>query len=108
MFHLIGLGLGDPEDISQKVLDVIKHCEKLYLEAYTSVLLNGGKESLVSTSLLINCLLLIWRMLTYPIMNYNEDQIELTISVCKLHEAAWLATWINVSIKVANVSIFLY
>jgi len=38
MLFIIGLGLGDEKDITVKGLEAIKKCEKIYLEAYTSVL----------------------------------------------------------------------
>ncbi|XP_050101424.1 diphthine methyl ester synthase [Anopheles aquasalis] len=38
MFYIIGLGLGDPEDITVKGLNIIKQCERVYLESYTSIL----------------------------------------------------------------------
>ena len=39
MLFLIGLGLSDEFDISLKGLAAIKDSEKVYLEAYTSILL---------------------------------------------------------------------
>lgn len=45
VFYLIGLGLGDPRDVTVRGLEVIKNCERVYLEAYTSIL-SGGKEAL--------------------------------------------------------------
>lgn len=51
MFYLIGLGLGDVKDISVKGLEIVKRCESVYLEAYTSILCHGpSKEALVSPS----------------------------------------------------------
>lgn len=46
MFYIIGLGLGDCKDITVKGLEIIKKCERVYLEAYTSVL-TVGTEALV-------------------------------------------------------------
>lgn len=46
MLYLIGLGLGDAEDITVKGLEIVKKCKRIYLEAYTS-LLTVGKEALV-------------------------------------------------------------
>uniref|UniRef100_A0A6A7G0F1 diphthine methyl ester synthase n=1 Tax=Hirondellea gigas TaxID=1518452 RepID=A0A6A7G0F1_9CRUS len=46
MFYLIGLGLGDPSDVSIKGKQIIKRCQKVYLEAYTSIMLHGAKEDL--------------------------------------------------------------
>jgi diphthine synthase len=44
VFYIIGLGLGDPEDISVKALNAIKSCKKVYLEYYTSVMSTNNKE----------------------------------------------------------------
>lgn len=47
MFYIIGLGLGDAKDITVKGLEIIKKCDRVYLESYTS-LLTVGQEELVS------------------------------------------------------------
>ncbi|KIM30483.1 hypothetical protein M408DRAFT_286302 [Serendipita vermifera MAFF 305830] len=39
MFYLIGLGLCDEKDITIKGLEAIKGCSRVYLEAYTSILM---------------------------------------------------------------------
>ncbi|KAF2083561.1 diphthine synthase-like protein [Saccharata proteae CBS 121410] len=39
MLHLVGLGLADEKDITVKGLDIVKKAERVYLEAYTAVLL---------------------------------------------------------------------
>ncbi|XP_049281994.1 diphthine methyl ester synthase [Anopheles funestus] len=44
MFYIIGLGLGDPEDITVKGLNIIKQCERVYLESYTSILCCGQEK----------------------------------------------------------------
>ncbi len=36
--YIIGLGLGDEKDVSVKGLEIIKRCDKVYLENYTSLL----------------------------------------------------------------------
>lgn len=38
MFYLIGLGLGDAKDITVKGLEIVKSCDIVYLESYTSIL----------------------------------------------------------------------
>ena len=38
VFYIIGLGLGDEKDITVKGLEIVKKCEEIYLEAYTSIL----------------------------------------------------------------------
>uniref|UniRef100_A0A182PLH5 diphthine methyl ester synthase n=1 Tax=Anopheles epiroticus TaxID=199890 RepID=A0A182PLH5_9DIPT len=44
MFYIIGLGLGDPEDITVKGLNIIRECDRVYLESYTSVLCCGQEK----------------------------------------------------------------
>jgi diphthine synthase len=46
MLVLIGLGLGDPQDITLKGLDYLRRSDKAYLEIYTSIL-SCGKSELV-------------------------------------------------------------
>lgn len=38
MLYLIGLGLGDEKDVTVRGLEVIRAAERVYLEAYTSIL----------------------------------------------------------------------
>ncbi|KAJ8943002.1 hypothetical protein NQ318_008320 [Aromia moschata] len=42
MFYIIGLGLGDYKDITVKGLEIVKKCDDVYLEAYTSILTCGS------------------------------------------------------------------
>jgi diphthamide biosynthesis methyltransferase len=46
MLYLIGLGLADEKDITVKGLEIVKRAERVYLEAYTSIL-HCGKDKLV-------------------------------------------------------------
>ena len=39
MLYLVGLGLADETDVTVKGLDAIKKAHRVYLEAYTSILL---------------------------------------------------------------------
>ncbi|RKP37034.1 diphthine synthase [Dimargaris cristalligena] len=39
MFYVIGLGLADERDITVKGLETVRRCKRVYLEAYTSILL---------------------------------------------------------------------
>uniref|UniRef100_A0A0N4ZST0 diphthine methyl ester synthase n=1 Tax=Parastrongyloides trichosuri TaxID=131310 RepID=A0A0N4ZST0_PARTI len=41
VFYLIGLGLGNVEDITVKGMKIIKQCDKVFLESYTSILSSG-------------------------------------------------------------------
>lgn len=47
VFYAIGLGLADEKDITVKGLEIVKRAERVYLEAYTAILL-VEKEVLVS------------------------------------------------------------
>lgn len=47
MLYLVGLGLADEKDITVKGLEVVKKAKRVYLEAYTAVLL-VEKDVLVS------------------------------------------------------------
>lgn len=49
MLYLVGLGLADETDITVKGFEVVKRAERVYLEAYTSILL-VDKENLVRNS----------------------------------------------------------
>jgi diphthine methyl ester synthase len=44
VFYIIGLGLGDPEDISVKAINAIKTCKEVYLEYYTSVMSSNNQD----------------------------------------------------------------
>jgi diphthine synthase len=44
VFFIIGLGLGDVEDISVKAMKAIKTCKEVYLEYYTSVMSTSNKD----------------------------------------------------------------
>jgi hypothetical protein len=46
MLYLVGLGLADEKDITVKGLEIVKKAERVYLEAYTAILL-VEKEQLV-------------------------------------------------------------
>lgn len=47
MLYIIGLGLADEKDISVKGLEIVRKADRVYLEAYTAILL-VDKEHLVS------------------------------------------------------------
>ena len=46
MLYLIGLGLSDETDITVKGLEIVRKASRVYLEAYTSILL-VDKDALV-------------------------------------------------------------
>lgn len=39
MLYLVGLGLADEKDITVKGLEIVKTAARVYLEAYTAILL---------------------------------------------------------------------
>lgn len=49
MLYIIGLGLADEKDISVKGLEIVKNADRVYLEAYTAILL-VEKDQLVRRS----------------------------------------------------------
>ncbi|XP_035743997.1 diphthine methyl ester synthase-like [Vespa mandarinia] len=55
MLYMIGLGLGDAKDITVKGLEIIRKCNRVYLESYTSILSVGQKtlEDFYGCSLII-------------------------------------------------------
>lgn len=50
MLYCIGLGLGSPEDITLRGLKAIQSCSRVYLEAYTSILVDVGFQEDSGTS----------------------------------------------------------
>lgn len=48
MFYVVGLGLGDVKDITVKGLEIVKKCERVYLESYTSVLIDDMLDNMKS------------------------------------------------------------
>ncbi|GKU93965.1 hypothetical protein SLEP1_g7514 [Rubroshorea leprosula] len=49
MLYIVGLGLGDERDITLRGLDVLKKCEKVFIEAYTSLPCFGISQDGLST-----------------------------------------------------------
>ena len=49
MLYIIGLGLYDELDITLRGLEAVKRCKRVFLEAYTSILL-VDREKLVCLS----------------------------------------------------------
>lgn len=39
MLYVVGLGLADEKDITVRGLEAVRQCDRIYLEAYTSILL---------------------------------------------------------------------
>ncbi len=49
MLYLVGLGLADETDITVKGLEIVKKADRVYLEAYTSILLVDRQKLVRST-----------------------------------------------------------
>lgn len=49
MLYIIGLGLADEKDISARGLEIVRQAERVYLEAYTAVLLVDQQQLVPST-----------------------------------------------------------
>lgn len=41
VLYLVGLGLGDEQDITLRGLQIVRGCKRIYLEAYTAVLMDA-------------------------------------------------------------------
>lgn len=46
MLYLVGLGLSYESDITVRGLEIVRKCKRVYLEAYTSILMAADQESL--------------------------------------------------------------
>ena len=46
VLYVIGLGLGDEKDITVRGLELVKSSDKIFLEAYTSILGGVSKDRL--------------------------------------------------------------
>eukprot|EP00049_Salpingoeca_infusionum_P018766 m.358701 g.358701 ORF g.358701 m.358701 type:complete len:289 (+) comp18239_c0_seq1:95-961(+) len=44
MFFLVGLGLYNENDITERGLEIVKRCDTVYLEAYTAILMVGHEK----------------------------------------------------------------
>lgn len=53
MLFIIGLGLGDEKDITLRGLECVRKCEKVYMEAYTSLLSFGLASDGISSLVLL-------------------------------------------------------
>ncbi|XP_009335184.1 probable diphthine methyl ester synthase [Pyrus x bretschneideri] len=49
MLYIVGLGLGDEKDITLRGLEAVKKCDKIFIEAYTSLLSFGISSDGLST-----------------------------------------------------------
>ena len=54
MLYIVGLGLGDERDITLRGLEAVKKCDKVYIEAYTSLLSFGLSSNGLFTLVLLS------------------------------------------------------
>lgn len=74
MLYLIGLGLSDEKDVTVRGLEAIKASERIYLEAYTSIL-GVGKDRLVRLCVLLLALTpLSTPQLILRLIRWNEQE----------------------------------
>ena len=57
MLYIIGLGLADEKDISVKGLEIVRRADRVYLEAYTAILLVDQEQLVSNLDCLIKCFL---------------------------------------------------
>lgn len=70
VFYLIGLGLGDAKDISLRGMEIVKQCDEVYLETYTSVLC--GQSSAAHLS----------EFYGRPVLEADRQLVELRLEQC--------------------------
>jgi len=85
MLYIIGLGLGDEQDITLKGLEAIKKCDKVYMEAYTSLLSFG-----LSSHGLSNLEKLYGKPITLADREMVEEKADDILSQAQLSHAAFL------------------
>jgi diphthine methyl ester synthase len=85
MLYIIGLGLGDEQDITLKCLEAIQKCDKVYMEAYTSLLSFG-----LSSHGLSNLEKLYGKPITLADREMVEEKADDILSQAQLSHAAFL------------------
>lgn len=85
MLYIIGLGLGDEQDITLKGLEAIQKCDKVYMEAYTSLLSFG-----LSSHGLSNLEKLYGKPITLADREMVEEKADDILSQAQLSHAAFL------------------
>jgi len=61
--YLIGLGLCDEKDLPLRSVEVLRNCDKIFLEDYTNLIREGTKERLE-------------KMLEKPVIRLNREEME--------------------------------
>ena len=86
MLYLIGLGLADETDITVKGLDIIKKVDRVYLEAYTSILL-------VDTAKLVGAL-----FYSHPIDGTDPEAIHSRKHTMAVQSSLQTVRWSNLEV----------
>lgn len=68
MLYIVGLGLGNEKDITLRGLEAVKKCDKIYMEAYTSLLSFGLSSDGLSTLVNFHDLCLFWLLPLYLLL----------------------------------------
>jgi diphthine methyl ester synthase len=85
MLYIIGLGLGNDQDITLKGLQAIHKCDKVYMEAYTSLLSFG-----LSSNGLSNLEKLYGKSITLADREMVEEKVDVILSQAHLSHVAFL------------------
>ncbi|KEH44122.1 putative diphthine synthase [Medicago truncatula] len=85
MLYIIGLGLGNEQDITLKGLQAIHKCDKVYMEAYTSLLSFG-----LSSKGLSNLEKLYGKPITLADREMVEEKVDVILSQAHLSHVAFL------------------
>lgn len=85
MLYIIGLGLGDEKDITLRGLEAVRKCEKVYIEAYTSLLSFG-----LSTDGIFTLEKLYGTPVTVADREMVEEKADAILSEARLSDVAFL------------------
>ncbi|RWR81141.1 putative diphthine methyl ester synthase [Cinnamomum micranthum f. kanehirae] len=85
MLYIIGLGLGDEKDITLKGLEAVRRCDKVYIEAYTSLLSFG-----ISSDGLSKLEELYGRPVTLADREMVEERADVVLSEARRSDVAFL------------------
>ena len=86
MLYLVGLGLADETDITVKGLEIVKKAERVYLEAYTSILM-VKKDKLGSVESTKNVYYIYCMVTNWPISRNLSTDVPLSRQIEKKSKA---------------------
>lgn len=95
MLYIIGLGLGDEKDITLRGLETVRKCDKVYIEAYTSLLSFGlSAEGFSKLVKLTNFLFLFVRRYIGSLVVFSVFAFHSSFDIwdCDIGEVVWKAS----------------